>query len=628
MVSAWITSSDCVPNTGWALARHRRQPHLQHRAITRNDSMDLTDLPFPIFLDIVLLLPPRDSVRCRQVSSRWRCTLMRQDLAVSLILAHFPRAREGRMLRHWLAGGNSSGDDDAEGLEEEYADWAAVFARLARRYFHLEAARPWKTSKVQTFNRGDAIWGVTPWNRFLKLRSRTADFESWDPVWTFAPESGLLVYPVASQDPSARVHRYWAHDLETGREFVVPFDAVDKMVRRVRLHDDILLFEWCEEHALHPSQPAGSPGKAICQYATAFDVVRHGPAALLPRRDAAQPRRHWSFARRAEWEMHCMGMLLDHQQHRFFSAHNRTHYAVYVWQPARSPWGDDDPMERLTVWELGPTPLPSESGAPDPDPDRPESAGVGPRVILRLDNTGLRAWGVAQRDTPSLRGLVLDETTWDAQSQAACGHVYFVEETHRWVVGPHSSPTLPPLHRVRSTGITLGGHGPRWLSECDAKGRSRRLCATSETSPAHPPCWRHDDFPFVTVSSVHDVAAGVHFSARQCFHRRTLSVRLPPGLRQHHRRPRADDDDGGGGKARRIGWEVTRAEFLAIFEWSDAELEDIEATHRRVDGPVKGSETQFASGMWSELLGKGFICGNERWLVGEDTEGDITIILF
>ncbi|KAH7163029.1 hypothetical protein B0J13DRAFT_615634 [Dactylonectria estremocensis] len=589
--------------------------------------MGLTDLPFPVFLDIVRLLPSRDSVRCRQVSSKWRCALTRQDLTVSLILAHFPRAREARMLRRWLTDGRGDGDGDAEGLEADRADWAAVFARLARRYSHLEAAWPWKTSKVQTFNRGTAVWGVTPWNRFLKLRSRAADFESWDPVWTFEPEYGLLVYPTASQGPSARLRRYRARDLETGSEFAVPFDTADKIVRRVRLHDDVLLFEWCEEHALHSAEP---PGTAIRHYATAFDVVRHGPAVLLPPRDAAaEPRRHWSFVRRAQWEMHRQGAVPTHQPDRLFSTHNRTHYAVYVWQPARSPWGDDDPFEQLTVWELGPTsvppPLPSNSGAWDPA--RPKVAGVGPRVILQLDNTGLRTLGVAQRDTPSLRGLALDLTTWDAQSQAACGHVYFVEETHRWVAGPHSSPTPPPLHRIRSIGVPLGGHGPRWLSECDANGRSRCLCATPEAWPGRAPCWRHDDFPFVTVSSVHDVAAGVHFSARQCFHLRTLSVRLPPERRQHHHWASANDDDGGGG-TKRTGWEVTRAEFLAIFEWSDAELEDLEAMHRRVDGPARGSEAQFASGLWSELLGKGFICGSERWLVGEDAEGDITIVIF
>ncbi|KAF7539485.1 hypothetical protein G7Z17_g12407 [Cylindrodendrum hubeiense] len=230
--------------------------------------------------------------------------------------------------------------------------------------------------------------------------------------------------------------------------------------------------------------------------------------------------------------------------------------------------------------------------------------------------------------------MALDATTWDEASQAACGHVYLVEETHRWAAGPHSSLSPPPLHRVRSTGIPLGGDGPRWLDQCDADGSrtgnprvSCCHCATSENSdsretwPGRAPCWRHDDFPFVTVSGVRDTAAGVHISARQCFKLRSLSVHLPPYLREP---PASDGDNGGKG----TGWEVTRAGFLAMFEWSDMELEDLETMHKRVDGPARESEVQFPGGMWDELLGKGFMSGSERWVVGEDAKGDITIVLF
>ncbi|KAH6998079.1 hypothetical protein BKA56DRAFT_607651 [Ilyonectria sp. MPI-CAGE-AT-0026] len=586
----------------------------------RDAIMNLTDLPFTIFLDIVLLLPPVDALRCRQVSSAWRSALTRQDLAISLILGRFPRAREARILRRWLASGGL-GHRYAGDLED--TEWAAVFANLARRYFHLGAAQPWKTSKVQTFNGGNALWGVTPWNRFLKLHNRAADFQSWDPVWTFEPEDGLLVYPAASSTP---LQRYRVRDLETGSEFIVPFDTAGKVIRRVRLHDKVLLFEWCEEHGLDLSHPVKTLDTAIRHYATAYDVVRHGAAALLPRRDAAEPGREWSFVRRAEWKIHHLGMLPTHQD-RFFSAHNRTHYAVYVWQPARSPWGDDDPLERLIVWELGPAP--PAGGSPGPET---VGAGAGPRVVLQLANADLRAWGVGQRDTPSLRELALDATTWDETAQTACGHVYLVEETHRWAAGPHSSLTPPPLHRVRSTGIPLGGHGPRWLDNCDADGSNNpknpqagcRHSATSDsrdTWPGRAPCWRHDDFPFVTVSGVHDAPAGVHIRARQCFQLRSLAVHLPPSLRNP---PAADVDNG----ERRAGWEVTRAAFLAMFEWSDMELEDLEAMHKRIDGPARESEVKFSGGLWDELLGKGFMSGSERWVVGEDAKGDITIVMF
>jgi hypothetical protein len=47
----------------------------------------------------------------------------------------------------------------------------------------------------------------------------------------------------------------------------------------------------------------------------------------------------------------------------------------------------------------------------------------------------------------------------------------------------------------------------------------------------------------------------------------------------------------------------------------------------RAEGPY-GEEAQFADDMWDELMGKGYMCGDERWLVGEDSMGDITILHF
>ncbi|KPM34413.1 hypothetical protein AK830_g12166 [Neonectria ditissima] len=579
--------------------------------------MSLTDLPFTIFLDIVLLLDPVDNLRCRQVSSGLRRTLSRPDLAISLILGHFPRSREARILRRWLAGrGNPP---DVRNLED--TDWATVYARLGRRYFHLAAARPWIVTKVLTLNTETApFWGVAPWNRFLKLGDRSAEFQSWDPVWTFAPDDGLLIYPSKSPRPSTELPIYRARDLETGGEFLVPFNASGKVIRRVRLHDNVLIFEWCEAHASHPVSITETLRR---HYATAYDVLRHGPATLLPRRDAVEPlRRVWSFARRAEWELPHLGMPLSHQD-RFFSAHNRTHYAAYIWQPSRSPWGEDDPLERLIVWELGPAPV---GGAPV----RQAPPGTrGPaRVILRLGNAELGTWGVDQRDTPSLRGVALDATTWDRERQVACGHVYVVEETHRWAAGPHSSLAPPRLHRVCTAGIPLLGSGPKTLDECDpggsALGSSRASCwnhptdNAGEITPNRAPCWRHDDFPFVTVSEVHDVAAGVRISARQCFKLRSLSVHIPEYLR----------DPVASNSGQRRGWDVTRADFLNLLEWSDVELEDLEATHKRVDGPAREDQVQFPDRLWDDLLSKRFICGNERWVVGEDTKGDITIAWF
>ncbi|KAH6898549.1 hypothetical protein B0T10DRAFT_555857 [Thelonectria olida] len=593
--------------------------------------MALTDLPFPVFLDIVLLLTPADILRCRRVCSDWRQALTRQDLCVSLVLAHFPRAREARLLRRWLADGDTRPDGYQDGLDE--TDWAAVYARLARRYFHLGAARPRSVTKVPSLKESKALWGVAPWNRFLKLESKAAEFQHWDPVWTFAPEEGLLVYPAAGSD-DGKQWRYRARHLETGVEVDVPFDTDKKIVRRVRISDSVLLFEWCEERGSHPLSTTETAHR---HYATAYDLVRHGPSVLLPRRDAATgPRRRscYSFTLRAEWKIHFLGMPLSHQD-RFFSTHNRSHYAVYIWQPTRSPWGEDGPLERLVVWELPPAkphrpPVGRHGRAPDCGDD-------GPRVLLRLVNADLETWGVRQRDTPSLQNLFLDTTTWDDTTQTACGHVYVVEETHRWAAGPHSSHTPPRLHRVQATAIPLVGYGPRYLEECDATGRLCVSCWNRTTTcirqngrgpptkPTLAPCWRHDDFPFVTVSQVLDADAGVRISARQCFKLRRLSVQIPPETRRVFENDHQRERDK---RPRSGGWEITRAHFAGMTEWSDMEIEALEGMHERLDGPNRKDEVPFSNNLWNSLLGKGFISGSERWVVGEDAVGDITVVCF
>lgn len=48
----------------------------------------------------------------------------------------------------------------------------------------------------------------------------------------------------------------------------------------------------------------------------------------------------------------------------------------------------------------------------------------------------------------------------------------------------------------------------------------------------------------------------------------------------------------------------------------------------RDDGEDVDEEVQFGDEMWDRLLGKGYICGDERWLIGEDREGSVTIVRF
>jgi hypothetical protein len=629
--------------------------------------MNLAHLPYTVFFEIVSHLSALEALLARAISPDVCSALTRPDLSISLILLHFPRSLEGRVLRGYL-GRVSAPDEERERALDE-GDWAAVFATLVRRYHHLGTARPWRVRKVRLASGSSALRlrGVTPWNRFLRLDDKTAAFDYWDPVWTCAPREGVLVYPYSAggrERDDEIVYR--ARDLASGVEVDVPFRTRGRVVRRARLSHGILIFEWCEEEGhLEPepqpqpqSQPelepelesntnGGTEAVAHRHFATAFDVVRASSEDTIPKR---HPRREprtissrdgdgdgdgdgtksgaraadpWRISFRSEWKTHHLGLPLSHQD-RFFSTHNATHYVMYIWQPTRSPWGEDAPLERLIVWEIGHPELQSQpQSQPQPQPCPADE----PRITRRMTNSDLSTWGIRQLDTPRLRSLALDDETWDPATGSPTGHVFFVEEEHRWCAGPHSSPDPPRQHRLRCTGIPLVGDGPRWVDDCGgpsrsderggmdfcSRGREKRSAAGSsavvaDTWPGRTPCWRHDDFPYLTVSEVYDARAGVRITARHCFMMETLSVHVRPqlcveGVTRYSGEERRVP---GGGKTR---------------------CDDAGHRHRRLQGP-DGEEVQFEDGWWAELMGKGCIVGDERWVVGEDEGGDVTILMF
>jgi hypothetical protein len=166
---------------------------------------------------------------------------------------------------------------------------------------------------------------------------------------------------------------------------------------------------------------------------------------------------------------------------RFFSTHTATHYCLYLWQPNRSAWGEDDPIEGLAIWDIseGSRYRPSE----DPTGKAKPLTEEGPRVIRRLSFADLDFYKIRQRSTPEIRNLDLD-----------CNHVYVIEEDHRWLVGQEASHHLPRLHKVKTTGIPFG-EGPRWEDDCGADGDiNLSFCerASDIRSPAIAPCWRHE----------------------------------------------------------------------------------------------------------------------------------------
>jgi hypothetical protein len=84
------------------------------------------------------------------------------------------------------------------------------------------------------------------------------------------------------------------------------------------------------------------------------------------------------------------------------------------------------------------------------------------------------------------------------------------------------------------------------------------------------------EFPYLTITEAFDEEAGVKFSARHCFMLETISINVKP----------------------------------------------------KVKMTVPGFEISLMDDLWSQLLGKGKICGDERWLIGENLNQEVVILRF
>lgn len=653
--------------------------------------MDIVELPRDLFLLVVAHLSARTVVLCRRVSRSWHGAFADPDLNLQLMKWHFPRCREMRVA--YLAGAlggrvpagyevnDTSGGNGEPGDGEDVPrppDWTVTFANVARRYHHLRTATPWTVEaiKLGSTEQGPSrmFYPVAIWDRFLRLDDKTAPFHYPDPAWSYSQDDGLLVYhsaaahgEAAGADQQAGASCPWRlRDLETGREAVVPFpQGEDRIVRRVRLCDRALVLEWCEREAYHQLNDREECHR---HFVTVFDVA-------WERREA------WAVRQRCQFKTHFLGFPLNRHD-RFFSAHTATHYAVYVWQPNRSLY-NDDPIESVIVWDI--------------------SARDHPRTIRRITWDTLAFYGVRQGATPTLRSLGMDGR-----------NLYFAEEEHRWAEGGHSSLAPPRVHLVRSTGIPIvvpeeestgtgtgdGAEvviqGPRWVDQCgtntdvrmpfctrtnesrlgggsgewptacgwwEGDGSSGRrskglageieaaIAAGTSRWPGWAPCWRHEDFPYLSVGEVVDFRAGVRVTARHCFMLETLSVHVRPSISVVELGGGGGDDvaagqdeggsssDGGGGAA-----DASAVARMARLERKlRAGMARRKRRTRRVrlgggdgggrdedeaEGGGAQEEVQFADDMWERLLGKGCISGDERWLIGEDGKGTLSVVRF
>ena len=460
---------------------------------------DIVDLPHDLFLLVISYLSPRTCVLSRSVSRRWHAAFTDEHNSYLLMRWNFPRCREMRLASAAALLPSASSDFanfnnnlavEISCTSRDLPPWSETFALVARRYHHLRRGSARVVEKLQMArpSRSDSnepspisFKGVATWNRFLRLDDKTAEFHYPDPAWWYSQEDGVVVYPAEVRDrpntPSSSdpAHGYVYHifDPATGIQIPVPFDVRQKHIRRVRLAQGVLIFEWAEEHPYHQLNDREVVHR---HFVTAFDVIRTPSSSAWT----------WTIQFRSEWKLHFLGLPLNRSD-RFFSAHTATHYAVYFWQPNRSLY-QDDPIEQLAVWDISsPSPYrPSEdptghnqppvsnrtismpaglwngtgthttttnttsttAGQPirksaSPEPEQVREA-TGPQVIRRMAWRELDFYGLRQRANPQLRNLSLDDR-----------NLYFIEEEHRWAEGQHSSLSPPRVHHVKCTGIPI-----------------------------------------------------------------------------------------------------------------------------------------------------------------------------
>ncbi len=101
-----------------------------------------------------------------------------------------------------------------------------------------------------------------------------------------------------------------------------------------------------------------------------------------------------------------------------------------------------------------------------------------------------------------------------------------------------------------------------------------------------------------------DFAAGVRITARRCFMLESLSVQMRPALA------------------------VTGAIPSAV----ELNMDDAGSARHRISGEkassARSGEVYLPDEMWAELVAKGHIAGDERWVIGEDEKGRVTVLRF
>lgn len=510
-------------------------------------------------------------------------------------------------------------------------------------------------------------------------------------------------------------------DLETGREAVVPFpQGEDRIVRRVRLCDRALVLEWCEREAYHQLNDREECHRHfvtvfdIVRERRAATVGASSPT----NQNGVGETGTWAVRQRCQFKTHFLGFPLNRHD-RFFSAHTATHYAVYVWQPNRSLY-NDDPIESVIVWDISARDHPRTIRRITWDTLAFYGVRQGATPTLRslgMDGRNLyfaeeeHRWaegGHSSLAPPRVHlvrstGIPIVVPEEDSTSTGDGDGAEVVIQGPRWVdqCGTNTDVRMPFCTRTNEarfggmaekqhTALVDGGGGgewptgPGWWSGSDSstvallpttsgsdgtssrRRRSKGLAGEIEAAiaagtsrwPGWAPCWRHEDFPYLSVGEVVDFRAGVRVTARHCFMLETLSVHVRPSISVVELGGGVDGDgggqdeggsssDGGGGGGAGDASAVARMARLERKLRAGMARRKLQTRRVRLGGGDGGGEAagggrdedeaegggaheevQFADDMWERLLGKGCISGDERWLIGEDGKGTLSVVRF
>ena len=308
------------------------------------------------------------------------------------------------------------------------------------RYVALKAVRPRSESNIVLYDKNAATpYGppqiycankqcpIPQWTRFNDISSGdtfTTTFNRIEPFWTC--DAGLLVY----LDPFRDCYVISGLDPSSENVADVPFDCEGRLVRRIRLAAGLLVIEWAEEEPYHQLNDVELVHR---HFVTAFDVT-YNPSRVQVRN---------------EWKLHFLGFPLNSHD-LWFSAHSDTHYAVYIWQPNRSAWGEDEPIESLLVWDIS---QPSDY-RPSLDPSGGRKPPTGPQMVKSLSYKDLDHLNLRQRDHPAMHALGIDD-----------GTIYF-HEIHAYEnstqIGSPMQADHNDLYWKRIVGIPIVGSGPPW----------------------------------------------------------------------------------------------------------------------------------------------------------------------